>query len=67
LPNNAPGDPPNLEDVKSELEVKIVLLSPDTTSLLQPKYQGVKVALIRINFVNHFKKLYDNWIILGYP
>jgi septum formation inhibitor-activating ATPase MinD len=41
LLDNAPGHPPNLEDVKSELEVKIVFLAPNTTSVLQAMDQGV--------------------------
>jgi len=41
LPDNAPGHPPNLEDVQSELEVKMVFLPPNTTSLLQSMDQGV--------------------------
>ena len=44
LVDNVPGHPPNLEDVKSELEVKIVFLPTNTTSLLQPMDQGVIAA-----------------------
>ena len=44
LLDNAPGNPPNLEDVKSELQVKIVFLPHNTTSLLQPMDQGVIAA-----------------------
>jgi len=43
LLDNVPGHPSNLEDVKSELEFKIVLC-PLTTSLLQPMDQGVIAA-----------------------
>jgi hypothetical protein len=35
LLENTPVHPPNREDVKLELEVKIVVLPPNTTSLLQ--------------------------------
>jgi hypothetical protein len=41
LLDNVPGHPPNFEDVKSELEVKIVFLPPNATSLLQPMNQVV--------------------------
>ena len=44
LLDNAPGHPRNLEDVKSELKVKIVFLPSNTTSLLQPMDQGVIAA-----------------------
>ena len=44
LLDNAPGHPPNLEDVKSELKVKIAYLLPNTTSLLQPMDQGAIAA-----------------------
>jgi len=43
LLDNAPGHPSNLEDVKSELEFKIVFC-PLTTSLLQPMDQGIITA-----------------------
>ena len=43
LLDRAPGDPPNLEDVNSELKVKIVF-PPNTTSLLQPMNQAVIAA-----------------------
>ena len=36
LLDSAPGHPPNLEDVKSELKVEKKYLLPNTTSLLQP-------------------------------
>jgi hypothetical protein len=45
LLDNVPGHPPNFEDVKSELEVKMVFLPPNTTSLLQPMDQGVIAPL----------------------
>jgi len=41
LLDNAPGHPPNLEDVKSELKVQTLFMPPNTTSLLQPMDQGV--------------------------
>jgi hypothetical protein len=44
LLNNAPGHPPDLEDVKSQLEVNVVVLSSNTASLLQPVDQGVIAA-----------------------
>ena len=44
LLDSAPGHPPNLEDIKSELEAKIVFVPPNSTSLLQPVNQGVIAA-----------------------
>jgi hypothetical protein len=41
LLDKAPGHPPDLEDVKSVLCVKVVFFPPNTTCLLQPMDQGV--------------------------
>jgi len=41
---NVPGHPPNLEDVQSELKVKIFFLPTNTTSLLQKMDQEVTAA-----------------------
>ena len=50
LPDNAQGHPPILEDIKSELEVKIVYLAPDTTSLLQSMDQAV-IAIFKAYYL----------------
>ena len=44
--------PPSLEDIKSELEVKIVFLSPNATSMLQPMDQGVMFAF-KVYYLRH--------------
>ena len=51
LLDNAPRHPPNLEDVKSELKVKIVYLLPNTTSSLQPMDQGA-IAAFKVSYHN---------------
>jgi len=55
LLDNAPGHPPNLEDVKSELEVKVVFSHPNTTSLLQPVDQGV-IAVFKAYYLRQSLK-----------
>jgi len=57
LLDNAPGHPPNLEDVKSELKVKIVFFSPNTTSLFQPMDQGIIAAFKAYYFCHSLQEM----------
>jgi len=41
LLDNAPGHPQNLNEIRTPLDVKVVYMLPNTTSLLQPMDQGV--------------------------
>lgn len=69
--DNAPGHPANLEEIHNDhLEVEVVYLPPNTTSLLQPMDQGViatfKTYYLRTTFKGIVEAVQSDIIVRDY-
>jgi hypothetical protein len=57
--DNAPGNPENLDSLRSLLPVEVVFLPPNTTSLIQPMDQNV-ISNFKLYYLRRtFKELVE--------